>query len=283
MSIQKTITWDVVQSPVFANNTLCNGYQALTRSDNGHLLNIARHSYTPTSNARLMAVAEQLAGITGFILEGYDTFNSGRKVLAYLKNKDKIKVGVYDFDNYMVIGNSHDYSTGFFVGTTTVMLRCENQFSRINRQMNVQHTRNHDIRIDGLVRYFKGYLKERDQLFTRMETFRRIPVDRCIIDGLLNRLLGMEQEEKRPVNGMSTRMANIKAELEYSMHRECADLGDNLLGLFNGITHYTTHVKKSKEAVFGNVLGGAATVNEKAFQFCESLALDKHYALAEAA
>jgi hypothetical protein len=47
-------------------------------------------------------------------------------------------------------------------------------------------------------------------------------------------------------------------------------LGDNLFGLLNGITHYTTHVKKVKETTFGNALGTLSRINQDAFQFCES-------------
>jgi hypothetical protein len=264
--LQNSITWDVIETPVYANNTKCAGYKAITRSDNGSLLNIAKKSYTPTSNGRLVEVAEKLSEITGFSLEGFDTFNSGRKVLGYLKNNREVKVCDFPMHDYMVIGNSHDYSTGFFIGTSTIMLRCENQFSKINRQMKVQHTRNHNTRIDELIRYFENYIAERNKLFCKMEDFSKVQIDEQIINGLINRLLLMDSKEE-----VSTRKANIRKEVEQSIIRECSDIGNNLLGLFNGITHYTTHIKKSKEKVFGNVLGTLATTNEKAFQFCESL------------
>jgi len=99
MSIQKSISWEVVEFPVYANNACCSDYKAITRNDNGNLLNIAKKSYTPTTNARLIEVAEKLSEITGFALEGYDTFNSGRKVLAYLKNDAKVKVCQHDFSD----------------------------------------------------------------------------------------------------------------------------------------------------------------------------------------
>jgi hypothetical protein len=55
-----------------------------------------------------------------------------------------------------------------------------------------------------------------------------------------------------------------------SIDKECLALGDNLFGLFNGVTHYTTHIKKAKETTFGNALGTLARINQDAFQFCES-------------
>jgi hypothetical protein len=55
-----------------------------------------------------------------------------------------------------------------------------------------------------------------------------------------------------------------------SIDKETLALGDNLFGLLNGITHYTTHVKKVKETTFGNALGTLSRINQDAFQFCES-------------
>jgi hypothetical protein len=49
---------------------------------------------------------------TGFEVEGYNVFQHGRKVLAFLKNNERMKIGDFDSDNYMVVGNSFDCSTG---------------------------------------------------------------------------------------------------------------------------------------------------------------------------
>jgi hypothetical protein len=41
-------------------------------------------------------------------------FEGGRKVLAFLECIEPIKVQGYDFQDFMLIGNSHDSSTGRF-------------------------------------------------------------------------------------------------------------------------------------------------------------------------
>ena len=48
----------------------------------------------------------------------------------------------------------------------------------------------------------------------------------------------MTQEEKLGTAELSIRKANIVNAMNYSIERECTDLGDNLFGLLNGITHY---------------------------------------------
>lgn len=64
---------------------------------------------------------------------------------------------------------------------------------------------------------------------------------------------------------------NIIANIEYSIQKECSALGDNALGLFQGITHYTTHIKNSKSKVFGNPFGSLNELNQTAYAFCEGL------------
>lgn len=271
--LSPSLNWEVQEKPVYCQNRLVVGYKAIVRSDTGVILNVPKKSYSPTRNERLMEVVNRLAEVTGFTLEGYDEYQGGRKVLAFLRNPGKVQVADFEFDDFMMIGNSHDYSTGFFVGTSTMMIRCENRFSQKNQKMKVFHTRNHDVRIKELISYFENYRHHRDGLFHTMEEMARVKVDEVVIDGLVRRLVALEHEEKmvEGVREISTRKANIKALIESSIDRECADIGYNALGLFNGVTHYTTHVKKTRERVFGNVLGGLNLDNQKAFAYCAGL------------
>jgi hypothetical protein len=80
----------------------------------------------------------------------------------------------------------------------------------------------------------------------------------------------MNEEERLGTVEMSTRKQNIVNDLWKSIDKETLALGDNLFGLFNGITHYATHIRQSKETTFGNALGSLARINNEAFAFCES-------------
>jgi hypothetical protein len=53
-------------------------------------------------------------------------------------------------------------------------------------------------------------------------------------------------------------------DFQNSINIETADLGNNLFGLFNSVTHYTTH-KLKNENTFGNLFGTANKINEKAY------------------
>ncbi|MFN8353703.1 MAG: DUF932 domain-containing protein [Spirosomataceae bacterium] len=272
MTTHNTFGWEIAEKPIYANNATLKGYKAIFRNDNQQLLNVAKQSYTPTPNTRFVEVVERLNEITGFPIRCYDEFEGGKKVLAFLECTEPIQVCGYDFQDFMLIGNSHDSSTGFFIGNSSKMIRCANRFSKIFRQLQVRHTKNHDAEIEQLLRYFETYMNQRKGLFQQMERFANVKIDQTLKDALAERLVRMTEEEKAGKAEISTRKQNLLFDIERSIDIECNALGDNLFGLLNGITHYTTHTRKTKEQVFGNALGSLARINQEAFQFCEAYA-----------
>lgn len=107
-------SWDVVEKPIYSNNQVLSGYKAIFRSDTNHLLNVCKDSYTPTTNERFMEVVQKMNDITGFPVKCFDEFDGGKKVLAFLQCTEPIQVGGHSFEDYLMIGNSHDSSTGRF-------------------------------------------------------------------------------------------------------------------------------------------------------------------------
>jgi Domain of unknown function (DUF932) len=110
----ESIKWEISEKPIFSNNHPIVGYKALFRGDNNQLLNVAKTSYTPTPNARFVEVVERMSEVTGFPVRCYDEFEGGKKVLAFLECTEPIEVQGHQFQDYMLIGNSHDSSTGRF-------------------------------------------------------------------------------------------------------------------------------------------------------------------------
>lgn len=266
--------WEIVEKPISSGGMVLDNYKAIFRGgERPNLLNVAKKSYTPTPNARFGEVVSELNKITGFPIECYDEFQGGRKVLAFLKCTEPIKVAGYEFKDYMLVGNSHDSSTGFFIGNSSMMVRCQNRFSKVFRQLQVRHTSNHDAQISQLLQYFKVYMAERKALFAQMERFSAIKIDQSIKDALIKRLVRMGQEEALATDEFSARKRNLVLAMQGSINLECNELGNNLFGLLNGITHYTTHVKKMEQPkVFGNAFGSLARINEQAYEFCEEYA-----------
>lgn len=269
-SLTNPLKWEVVEAPIFSKNQKIEGYKGIFRSDNGKMLSVCKNTYTPTQNEKFLEITQKLHEITGFPIKNICEVEGGKKTLAFLECTEKIKVCGFDFDDYLMLGNSHDGSTPFFMGNSSIMARCNNRFSKEFRQMKAYHTKTNELKIDQLVKYFDLFMSERNNIFSNMDKFSNVKIDKSIKVALMQRLTNMNQEEKVS-NEISTRKINLINSIDESIERECSALGDNAFGLFNGITHYTTHVKKTKNEVFGNPFGSQNDYNQKAYNFCLEL------------
>src|SRR5436189_3197686 len=263
--LQSSLNWEIKTEEIMtASGLIIPDYKVISRDDNGTLLNVAKSTYTPTPNSRQIEVTERLSEMTGMKIAGYDEFKDGKIILSYLQAEENTKLMDWDMKNYMVIGNSHDGTTSFFIGTSDLMNRCMNQFSSVSQKMKAYHSKNNDVKIDQLLRYFQTYQQERLEVDQKMERMQKVKIDEKIIVALTERLFKMDSEEEK----ISTRKANLVESFRESVSRETADLGMNLFGLFHGVTHYTTHVSKA-EKVFGNVIGHGSIMNKQAMEFAD--------------
>lgn len=270
MKIQDNLPWEVQEKFIYTEDLeVIPKHKMLTRSDNGELLNICKDSYTVLTNSFFMNTVEKMASIVNMDLAGYSEMDSGKKIVSYLEAGNKNIAG-HDYDNYMVLGNSHDYSTGFFMASSSVMLRCKNEFSKLykGRKFSFQHTASIEYRVDDLLRKYESWMNEQQRLEEKLNKWSRISIDKEITQALIRRLVDIELDKEESI---STRKKNKINDISLSIERETGDLGDNLLGLFQGITYYTTHVYKQKENVYGNLFGSASKINNDAFSFAESV------------
>lgn len=269
--MENNLLWDVIERPIFSDGKIIEGYKALHRSDNDEVLQVAKNTYTPVSNERFLDVVHKLSDVTGFPIEMYDEVAKGRKVLAFLKCTDPITVQGYKFKDWLMVGNSHDGSTGFFVGNSNMMIRCENRFTKNFQNLRVLHTRNNDIRIDHLTNGFDSFAKQRQRFYNRFSEYVDFEIVEEHKTALVNNLIEVTPEEIHNPEKLSTRKLNLISDMHRSIERETSELGNNLFGLFNGVTHYTSHIRQQKNPVFCNAFGTSADMNNKALNFCETL------------
>ncbi len=248
-------------------------YVALKRSDTLETLSLFRNSYTETKNRTFEEHARQLADASGYELEGFAEFRGGTKVLAYLKATDDL---VHQYlglksENYLVFGNSHDGTTPLFVGSVNILLRCYNQWGRVMQGLKVRHTKNHNYKVDMFIDLVRGFRAEKEQEAIIFQKMSEIKIDRSILDALANRLLNIDEKKIKEGDILSSVTARNKISLMDSLNKETSDLGMNLWGVFNGITHYTTHSKTSTDT-YGNLLGGNMKFNQQGLDLCMEVA-----------
>lgn len=280
-NIKKDINWEIVEQPVFYGQnpyTQSDAYKAILRQDeNGSQhkpFTISKNSYNPPSIAEFKQYVNELQEITEFSFEGFQTYGNGVDVFGYLKNNGKLKKIVgHEMEEYMLVGVSFDGSKSFFVGSVNNLLRCKNQFGLISRTWKVKNTAGRHVRTEELFLSFESYIQEQKELHENFERFAQVKISPALIEKATRYLLEIKQEDK--LTQLSSRKQNQYLALTSSLQRETKDLGMNLWGLFNGVTHYTTHKLEKKEAeknVFGNVIGDIRTkLNKETYQNALSL------------
>jgi hypothetical protein len=275
------LTWEVERSTPYTKSVSGlylpeDGYTALKRSDNNETLYLTRKTYTETKNSTFMEYAHKLSEASGFAIEGYAEFDGGKKVLAYLRSTEDFlhkHLGLKS-ESYFVWGNSHDGSTPLFGGGVDFILRCSNQHGRIMKGLKIRHTKNHDIKVEEFIRLIASFKVEKEAealMFQKMDT---IKIDSKILDSLANRLLNIDETKMKEGDILHPVTGRNKEALMNSFIKETSDLGMTLFGAFNGITHYSTHVKKSTDA-YGNLLGGNMKFNEQGLAICIDIAKEK--------
>jgi len=279
------LTWEVERSTPYTQSVSGlyvaeNDYTALKRSDNGDTLYLTRKTYTETKNSSFMEYTHKLSEASGFAIEGYAEFDGGRKVLSYLRSEEDFvhKYLGLKSENYLVFGNSHDGSTPLFVGSVNFLLRCSNQYGKIMKGLKIRHTKHHDFRVEEFIRLVASFQAEKEAEAIMLQKMAEIKIDESILDALANRLLNIDETQIKEGEILHPFTGRRKAALMDSLTKETSDLGMTLFGAFNGVTHYSTHTKKSTDA-YGNILGGNMKFNEQGLLICNEIAQEKGFVL----
>jgi hypothetical protein len=275
------LTWEVNRSTPYTKSVSGlylpeDGYTALKRSDNNETLYITRKTYTETKNSTFMEYTHRLSEASGFAIEGYAEFDGGKKVLAYLRSTEDFMhkhLGLKT-ENYFVWGNSHDGSTPLFGGGVDFILRCSNQYGRIMKGLKIRHTKNHDFRVEEFIRLIASFKVEKEAEALMFQKMATIKIDSKILDSLANRLLKIDETKMKEGDILHPVTGRNKESLMNSLIKETSDLGMTLFGAFNGVTHYSTHSKKSTDT-YGNLLGGNMKFNEQGLAICNDIAKEK--------
>lgn len=264
-----SIDWEIEskQIAILGNDNPINGYHALSRNDTGNVISVFKKSYVFYPNADFVNTANKISAVTGYPIEGFQEVNGGKRVLAYLKNTNKdFKLVGQDLEDYLILGNSHDGSTSLFLGNSSTIIRCMNQFGTIIQNMKFRHTKSMEEKMEDIIHEIENYFIGVKRLAGSFERMREIKIDKQIIEALALRLFEVENLTDVTPNKLS-KINDFKASAE----QEIDALGSNMWGLFNGVTQYTTHKLTTRNPTLGNFWGQAGDMNRKALLFGNEL------------
>lgn len=265
------LAWEANKVPLYAtlnegtdkeNVTVQTDTYGVFRSDNNELLGTCKDRYQVFQNKELAETIYDAAGSLNLEVKKGGTLQGGRKTFLQVALEDAV-VGNSGIKRNLTALNSHDGSCSIGFGTTNTVIVCTNTFHQAMKGLTkIRHTESYSRRVKDAVESIRTAITGENLLidnFKRMSD-TKIKDDKFVID-LVSKILNVNSNEKS-----STRKANQVQTMAQDIYTDIGIHGNNLWGLFNGITRYTNHSATSKDKSLDSVMvGQGARMNEQAF------------------
>jgi hypothetical protein len=216
---------------------------ALVREDTNDIVGVHSDGYRPFQNQELFELLDKVSNMTGLELTKGGLFKEGRRVYVQMKSAD-LRLGNDLIKGYLTGINSFDGSTSLAFGPSNVTISCMNSFFAAFKQLNtkVRHTKNMVIRIDEICKGLEGVLAQEQVMFGDITRMSETRFDDVIKESVTRQLFGIKPEVDLYDNdAISTNLRNKMSRFYIDLNGELQQKGDNMWGLFSGVTKYTTH------------------------------------------
>lgn len=217
--------------------------KALIREDNNAVLSVANESYCPYQNEQLVELLDKVSQQVGLPIHKGGSFGDGEKVFIQLKSGD-LKLGTDRIEGFITGINSFDGSTSLAFGPSNITISCMNTFYAAFRNITtkVRHTKNMVLRIDEICKGLEKVLDEEKGLFEDITKLSETRMTERNQDWVTRLLFDIERQvELTDLESISTQKQNRLSRFYVDLNGELKEKGDNLWGLFSGVTKYTTH------------------------------------------
>ena len=281
--------WDITKTPVYGpNGEVITGYHEIKRDDNDKHIIIKPNTFHPMTTQQFSEVANKVAaqvGGTNLKFTDWDTtdrdINIGRAkpvITCQMEISEPLEIAGSKIQGKLTIGVGFDGQRSFFIGHTNSYVRCTNMFSSIVKDFTSRLTKNNMVRIEDIIKNIHLYKEYEQELYKNFEQFQNVKISEGLVQECVARLIGLTDEEralspKELEDALSTQKLNKKDEILASVRSEMAELGHNAWGLFNGVTHYTTHVMSNRGSnqEMSTMFGAKNTANQTAYEMCVEL------------
>jgi len=216
---------------------------AIIRDDTNKVLSLRGEGYHPYQNEELMELLYRVSNKTGLKIHRAGFFGEGEKVFIQLKS-DELKLGGDIIKGFLTGINSFDGSTSLAFGPTSLTISCKNTFFGAFREMTtkVRHTKNMVLRVEDICQKLEVALKDEREIFTNIIKLSETSFDQAVKDAVTRQLFKIKKDVAlTDIDQISTRTRNQMSRFYIDMNGELQDKGENLWGLFSGVTKYTTH------------------------------------------
>jgi hypothetical protein len=236
---------------------ILDGYKALVRDDNNTALSVMSDSYEPFQNYDLVELLDKVSNKTGLEVAKGGSFKEGARVYIQLKS-DNLKLGDDRIEGYLTGINSFDGSTSLAFGPSNITISCMNSFFAAFREMNtkIRHTKNMMIKVDEVCRSLEGALVEEKKMFDSIVQLSDMRYDDLMKDNVIRKLFDIKKDvDLNDLDSIHTTTRNKINRFYVDLNGELQQKGDNLWGLFSGVTKYTTHSLGKKDSLETKMMG----------------------------
>jgi hypothetical protein len=154
-----------------------------------------------------------------------------------------LKIGNDRVEGFLTGINSFDGTTSLAFGPSNVTISCQNKFFAAFREMQskVRHTKNMVVRIDEICRSLEGVLVEEKKVFDSILELSNTRFDDIIKEKVTRKLFNIKPEFSLDSDDLPSVTKNKLSRFYIDLNGELSQKGDNMWGLFSGVTKYTTH------------------------------------------
>jgi len=238
------LNWNVRTEGITTDSgIILDGYKALVRDDTNVPLSIRSDEYYPYQNHELVELLDKVSGQTGLEIRSGGFFKEGARVYIQLKSND-MRLGNDKIEGYLTGINSFDGSTSLAFGPSNITISCQNKFFAAFRELQskVRHTKNMVVRVDEICRSLENVLEEEKKVFESIKRLSETPFDALIQESVTKKLFNIGKDiDLNNEKDVATITRNKLSRFSVDLNGEIQGKGDNLWGLFSGITKYTTH------------------------------------------
>lgn len=228
----------------------------LIRDDNETCLGVHSGSYVPYQNQELLELLFRISQQTGLKLHTGGSFKGGQKVWFQLKSQD-LKLSNDRIEGYISGFNSFDGRTSLAFGNSNVTVSCQNTFWQGYRDVEtkLRHSSAMKPKIEEIFRKIDILLEEEQNTFVNIQRLGNVKITQQVKDLVTRRLFDIGREERLDSDDLSTNKKNKLSRFYIDLNGELSQKGDNLWGLFSGVTKYTTHSMKRGDNTEGKIFG----------------------------
>ena len=241
---QSNLDWTVRQEAIQTESgIIVDGSLAVVREDTNKVLSVMSDGYHPYQNQDLLELLFKVSQQTGLELRKGGEFKDGARVYFQLKSGD-LTMPNDRIEGYLTGINSFDGSTSLAFGPSNVTISCMNSFFAAFRsiQTKVRHTKNMTVKIDEICSGLEKVLYQEKEIFNNIVMLSETKVSDKNIDFVLRKLFNIKPEvDYNNDEHTSTNLKNKMSKFYVDLDGEMKQKGDNLWGLFSGVTKFTTH------------------------------------------